>query len=449
MLTDLRSWLRLERAFDIQPEDLSDDEVRGYTASSRKLMADNATAIVLVLVAGALVFWPMDLVAFRSRPEVIAIFAQWRLSAVVLLLAVLLVGRRSGLLRRRPEVVAAFTAIAGFGITGWFMGRLGGLDGPWFTFLTVTPMFTVILLMPLRARLVLNFGIMAAAWVGLVAARPDALGHPSHDTVMAQYVFNCLYGVLTGHVTYLVLRANFASNARLASSREALQRLTAHLEVRVAERTAELRRLLVSAEGVRERERTWIVREIHDALGQELTALRYGIAVLRRQIGQSVAANAFEPVEELVGRAAGSVRRILGGLSTELPDHMPLPEAMGRMVQQIGERAGLNTQFDAGPPQFGRLDPRSRQTLYRIAQEATTNVLRHANARSLYVRLHRADGGVCLEVEDDGVGLTAAAPAGIGMAGIRQRAAECGGSASWAPCPAGGTVLRVELPCPA
>jgi signal transduction histidine kinase len=377
-----------------------------------------------------------------------AIFAEWRLAAVAFLLIDLFVMRKTGLLERSPEAVAGFTAVVGFAMTGWFMGRLGGLDEPWFTFLTATPMFTVLILLSLRARFLLNFAIMGAAWLGYIAARPESLSHPSHGTIMTQYVFNCLFGIASGHITYMVLRANSAATARLESSRSELERFTARLESMVAERTSELRRVLVGAETVRDRERTWVVREIHDALGQELTALRYGIAVLRRQIGPAVAPNAFEPVEDLIGRAAGSVRRILGGLSSELPEHVPLPEAMEHMVREVGERAGLDVRFELTPGSLGRIDMRTRQTLYRIAQEATTNVLRHAGARTLSVRLSQSDGSLRLEVEDDGVGLARASQAGIGMAGIRHRAAECGGTASWSAGPSGGTVLQVEVPCP-
>jgi hypothetical protein len=89
-------------------------------------MADNGTTIVLMLVAGALVFWPFDLIVFRNRPEVMAIFAEWRLTAVAFLLIVLFVMRKTGLLERSPEAVAGFTAVVGFAMTGWFMGRIGG-----------------------------------------------------------------------------------------------------------------------------------------------------------------------------------------------------------------------------------------------------------------------------------------------------------------------------------
>lgn len=451
MRRDWRSWLRLERLFNIHPVDVSDDEVRSFEVASRSLMADNAPAFVSLLVGAAVVFWPLDLWVFGDHPELIALFAQWRLFVVVFLGVGFVVIQRTGAVVRFPEPIAAVAFVVGFGVTAWFMGRVGGMDGPWFAYLTVTPLFTVLVLMPLGARLVMNLSVMGAAWVGFLLAQPDMLAHPSHNTVMVQYLFNCLLGVVTGHVVYLALRANDVAARRLASSRGELEQLMVRLEGLVEARTTELRRVLLAAEGVRERERTWVTRELHDALGQELLALRYGVAMLRTQVGSKVASNAFEPVEELLQRASETVRRILRGLPAELPDHMPLAAALHHMVQEVGERAGVDATFERlpGPPCGGAV---VRQSLYRITQEAMTNVLRHAEAKAMWVRL-RSDGErVVLEVEDDGRGVgngIGSAPGGIGMAGIRQRAAELGGAATWLARKGGGTLLRVEIPCTA
>lgn len=434
--------------FRVEPSDLSADESRLFVESARALIARNAPTAIVLLALVQLVWWPTDWIVFADEPRVRAIFMRWRLSIVGILLGGLALGWVTGLLKRHPDVVAGALAVGCLGLTGWLMGGVGSLDGPWMAFLTATPLFVVLLSAPLPLRVLINFGVLLASWGGFVLARPDAVEHPTHLTVLSTFVFTTLLATVIGHLIYMLHRANWTSQHRLEASRAALEAFNTQLAELLDSRTAELRRVLLEAEEVRDRERAWAVREIHDALGAELTGLRYGVALVEQQVSAEVAPRAFEPIHELLRRASETVRRILRGLSWELPDNLELPAALESQLRTMAQRGELEPQFEVSPKPFGDVPLAVRQTLFRVVQEALTNVVRHADATRVSLRICREGEQIALVIEDDGRGIQPGPATGLGMSGIQQRVNEHGGSAEWRAAVPQGTQLRVEIPCP-
>ena len=217
-----------------------------------------------------------------------------------------------------------------------------------------------------------------------------------------------------------------------------------------------LRALTDQLHAERERERCRIARNVHDVLGQTLTAFRFDIQWLRRQItnGQEVDVGAVgRRLDELNGSvddAIVSVQRIASDLRPPDLDLLGLVGALRGAAGEFGSRTGVKCDFrsDLDPDVARGIDPDRSTAVYRIAQEALTNVCRHAEADHVSVRLFIENGTrLAIEVDDDGRGMdTADLRVCIGLSGMDERARRWGGEATIRSRPGGGTRVRAVIP---
>lgn len=224
---------------------------------------------------------------------------------------------------------------------------------------------------------------------------------------------------------------------------------TLALDEEVARRRAaekELRALSRRLRSLQEEERRRLAREVHDHLGQQLTALAIDVHRLRGPQLSPKDAAILSAFERTVADSIDLVRRIATDLRPAVLDDLGLVAAFRGELQRFQERTGIQARFrhdDDEPP------PAHATALFRILQEALTNIVRHARARCVEVTYERDARSVTMCVRDDGVGIDpdlAAHSGSLGLIGIRERAGELGGTSSLAPDPRGGTILRVDLP---
>lgn len=203
-------------------------------------------------------------------------------------------------------------------------------------------------------------------------------------------------------------------------------------------RIAELGR---RAQALRERERRAIARDLHDSTGQALTAARINLELLRPH----APADLVDVSVELLDEAVEEVRRAVGQLSAPILDELDLPDALERLARDFQERTGIALRTRIDP---GGVAADVETALYRIAQEALTNVARHAHASAVELTLEHTRDLSRLVVADDGVGIapSAAAGAGHGLRGMADRALLLGGRVDVSSRPNGGTRVLVEVP---
>ena len=212
----------------------------------------------------------------------------------------------------------------------------------------------------------------------------------------------------------------------------------------------ELSRRLIS---VQESERLSLARELHDEIGQGCSAIRAETAFMRNCAQSShaealkAAARADEAAQSLYGLVRGMLRR----LRPANLDTLGLVAALQELCESWEERSGVACAFDAsGAPQ--ELGDAIDIALYRIAQEALTNVLRHAAAREVLVLLEKVDDGISppgvrLVIQDDGRGMDVSASThGLGLLGSSERAAGLGGTLELHSTPGRGVTLTVTIP---
>ena len=208
-----------------------------------------------------------------------------------------------------------------------------------------------------------------------------------------------------------------------------------------------LRRLAVRLQTVREEERTAIAHEIHDELGQALTGLKLDLAWLRDRLDGDLRERA-DCMIGLVDTTLDNSRKLAARLRPSVLDDLGLAAAIESHAHEFAERTGCQCDLDLD---LDELAPeKERDTaVFRILQEALTNVTRHAGAKQVRVRSHCNDGAILLEIEDDGSGIDEADLAGagsLGLLGMRERARALGGSLDIRPGAAGGTVVSLAMP---
>ena len=216
----------------------------------------------------------------------------------------------------------------------------------------------------------------------------------------------------------------------------------------------ELRELSARVLEAREEEKTRIARELHDELGQLLTALKMDLAWLRERLpetGPELAARA-DGMSALLDRTVSSSRRIAADLRPLMLDDLGLAEAAQWLVEDFGKRSAIRVEMQA--PEDLALEALSKgaaTALYRALQESLTNIARHSGAKSAWIVLALENGTLHLEIEDDGRGIAAedlGKSSSLGLKGMRERIAYYGGSLEVARAPRGGTRLRVRMPLP-
>ena len=228
------------------------------------------------------------------------------------------------------------------------------------------------------------------------------------------------------------------------------QRARAEEEIRCA--NDELRGLSLGMLEVREAERTRIARELHDELGQVLTALKMDVELFRAKIPHDRAdlAEHAASMNRLLDSTVATTRRISSDLRPLVLDDLGLGAAAEWLLEGLAQRAGIAFELKIDPS-CAELDEPHASTLFRVMQESLTNVARHARATRVAVRLTREGGDAVLTIADNGVGMNAdarAKPGSFGLRGIRERVLLLGGVLSIAADPSGGTTVSVRLPMP-
>ena len=240
-----------------------------------------------------------------------------------------------------------------------------------------------------------------------------------------------------------------ADTASTAEARRQLSESRVLLAAEIADRTqAEtsrarlLRRLVVAQEDERRR----LAQELHDGLGQRLTALRLILEALDGDRSAQPAGTAS--ALEMLACINQDVDFIAWELRPAALDELGLARVLETYVKEWSRHAGLPAVFHARPANLQRFAPEVEASIYRIAQEALNNVVKHARARSANVLLELRGEELALVVEDDGVGFQPAArdETMIGLTGMRERALAVGGTVELEPTPGGGTTVLACIP---
>lgn len=269
----------------------------------------------------------------------------------------------------------------------------------------------------------------------------------------------------------------------LRQSEKALKKAKDELEMKVEERTAELRKankqllaeiaerrraeeelknlhkqlraLAARLQSIREEERKQIAREVHDELGQALTGLKIDISWLTSRLSEAgvkarrhLLLDKIQSMSNLIDMTIKTVRRIATELRPGVLDDLGLVAAIEWQAQDFQKRTGIKCEFTPSVEDIS-LDQDRSTAVFRIFQETLTNIARHANATRINTRLRKDDGNIMLEVEDNGRGITEkeiSDSKSLGLLGMKERAFLFGGKVNIIGHLKKGTIVTVLIP---
>lgn len=316
--------------------------------------------------------------------------------------------------------------------------RVGGVEpGPYAT-------------LPFLFWIAIRFGAIAAATATVIIAAiatwfaSSGLGPFATPGLTSTTVALQVYAYIGAAAVSSLFTAAAVTERRLAA--DAL----AEREAELRHSMSELRSLSTRLNQVREEERARIARDVHDHLGQTLTVLKMDVAEVRRRARAGAIARVEERLSEmslLIDGAVEDVRRVASELRPLLLDEFNLADAMRYYLDEVAHRSGLRYELTA--PAAIDMPAERAGALFRILQEAITNVTRHAGASRVAVSIELADDEVRLEIADDGRGLPPLPerrPGALGLVGMRDRARLFGGDVVINSEAGRGTIVTARIP---
>jgi signal transduction histidine kinase len=216
------------------------------------------------------------------------------------------------------------------------------------------------------------------------------------------------------------------------------------MAAKIGERDLSLRQLSKRLLSIQEQERIRIAREVHDELGQALTAMKIDLQQIGRRHSQLQ--EPLVPVAHTIDEIVELVRRIAADLRPSILDDLGITAALEQQLRRLRESTGIKTTLTVS--EEPEIDMLTGATLYRIAKEALSNIVRHANATAVEISLTLSEGAAVLQIKDNGRGMPREIdPKSLGLLGIRERAELLGGSVTIDSRPGEGTMLKAILPC--
>jgi len=272
--------------------------------------------------------------------------------------------------------------------------------------------------------------LQATAWIGLLSL---ALG-AALVLVLLRYPTSVVRSQAV-ELEQTLIRLRRAEEGLVAANRDLAGQVQAAVQ--------EVRTLSARVVEVQEEERARIARELHDGVGQALTALQIDLTLAEQQ--PAVAGEHLRRARRQAAEALLETRQAVADLQPGELQRLGLVGALQALAERFEQRTGVATAFRASGS-FAELSASAARALFRILQEALTNVSRHAQAHEVGILLSREAGWVRLRIQDDGRGLPAAVRPGAGLTGMMERARFLGGTARLGASPGEGTWVEVELP---
>lgn len=212
----------------------------------------------------------------------------------------------------------------------------------------------------------------------------------------------------------------------------------------------QVRNLASHLQNIREEERAAMAREVHDELGQQLTALNLDISwlMLKLRDGDEAIAKKIAEMEKLIATALKTVKKIVTELHPAILDKLGIKDALRWQSHEFEKRTGIkvDVQLTQGPMP---LDAKTAIAIFRIYQESLTNIMRHAQAKQVKCSFDKNENELILKIEDDGEGFDETLIAhkqSLGLLGMKERAVALGGECAIKSEPGKGTTIMVTVP---
>ncbi len=427
----------------------SDSELHEFLLEARRTSVNASLGLGAFTLFASIAWWPTDFMFFRNEPELLHAFGRWRIAvSIISIVWMALLWYGGAFVTRFVFPLATLTMAATSAVIAFSLAPFGGVDAPWFHAIYVVTLTTPLLLMPILPRIAAT-GFLAAVWiVTYFVQRPDLMQHGHMGSAFAMLAFALIAAVVVGHALFALYREYYFKQREFQTS-------NSELATMLEDQNTQLRKLAAHLHGSQEQERSRLARELHDELGQLLTAMRYGLERSAHLVtaDPELASRQLQSLGQTTELALGDLRRLVADLRPSILDDFGLVAAVEWFCEQAEQRSGVTVEARITPPDF-TVPTELGTVVYRVLQEAMTNISKHAQATHVIVELDQLPGHVRLKVTDNGIGFTmrvgrrAAGTGGMGVVGMRERVRAFGGIFEMTSAPGVGTTVRVEIPIP-
>ncbi len=244
--------------------------------------------------------------------------------------------------------------------------------------------------------------------------------------------------------------SDITARKRMEAEMQALLGEQRRAELEARESRDQLRELSSALQTIREEEKTRIARELHDELGQSLTALKMDASAIAGELdrAQDAVLNRVNGMKQMIDSTVAAVRRIAADLRPVMLDNLGLVPTLEWLTRDFANRTGIHVDLEIPDENLG-VGGDAATAIFRIVQEALTNVARHAGATEVVIEVLNSDGTIVVRVRDNGKGISgrdAHKARSFGLLGMRERAYVLGGDAKVSSAPGGGTLVEAEIP---
>lgn len=407
---------------------LEPDGPLDFATHARELALHWGRRWMLGISLAAILWWPTDPFVFADEPESQVVFAWIRGIGLVIHLGMYALLTHVRWVRNRALLVLSIYGSVAITLPAFGLAHLGGPDEGWFGYLYIALIPGAFVQLPFKQRLIANLMPAVTAALAYFGSHPEHLADKQTPSSLSYLVFAAFLSIGLGAVLYGVVHRAFLQAVALASTTTALEALNSDLEQRARE-------LAGTASQARDLERTRIARELHDEIGQELTAARLALTLTRRRYlrDPEVLGQNLSELDALLTRTAQTTRDLVSQLRPRALETHGLVPALGMLVDELSNRTGVPIRCDVAP-ELPALGTERQTALYRVVQEGLTNALKHARATHIRVGLDTVEDLVRCVVEDDGIGLEVQPEQrGHGLLGLRERAIALGGTLEQGP----------------
>lgn len=420
------------------PLRMGEGDREAFRALRRETFSREVHWITAMITLFNVAFWFTDPWLMRHIPNAVEAFHAGR---VVLMIVAGSVWILHSLFPRHVYVIGT----SGGGLALFFIARLlgdlGTTSGSWFHFIYPFMLVVVAEWMTPLERVIITALYSIATLSGYIVGNPDWALDPLLGVSLGYFSFVALLSLLIGvYVDH--------SKVRFFHAQRELARAHDHLEARVEEKTAALHAFVAHLDHVQDQERSRWAQDLHDELGQVLTAQRLVLRLARRRHGEQCAdiGPNLEQLEALTNEVLVQFRALLKAQRQRVLDELGIEAALRDLSRTCEEKLLLPCRLAIEPEPLG-IGPVEAVTVYRCVQEALTNAAKHASATQVHldVRLDRDE--LVASVEDDGVGIhLSPGHGGFGLLGARERVKALNGSLEVRARPTGGTLFQIRLP---
>jgi signal transduction histidine kinase len=428
---------------------LTPQEEDAYHAERRQQGMENWRFLIFFVVIADLLWWPTDALGYGPIAQGVQVFAIMRAYTLVVSLLLLGLLSWSTTVQKNALVWMGAVGLSVQFVWAYELGRMGPPTETWFIGLSPAMFIPVAVSLQTRSRVFVTFAFGLATFAGYFGFHPQYRDNWMVPALFGYYFFLVALSILAGLYADRLRKESFSFRQKLAKQAVELQLFNEQLDRRVQEATAELRSLTTHLETVRESERAHISRELHDELGQQLTALSLTTSVARARYSQNPAniGALLTQMDSLISRTRTTTRNLVSNLRPQILDDLGFAAGIDWLVRQMESSTGATGSISLPSPTWSPPQPLILPT-FRIVQESLTNVARHAQAKRVHVEISEEEDRLHIRVIDDGVGLQVdrKQPGKMGIVGMRERARAMEGEFDITSIPLGGTTVSAWFP---